>query len=97
MTRPIIAVTTSNRSGWRIFPLVALNVWFAGGNAVRWGAGRPADLDKVDGVIIGGGDDISPDIYGGQLVTSARLDHDRDALERQIVTRRVQIENPCDQ
>ncbi|MCT4576665.1 MULTISPECIES: gamma-glutamyl-gamma-aminobutyrate hydrolase family protein [Donghicola] len=85
MTRPIIAVTTSNRSGWRIFPLVALNVWFAGGKAVRWGAGRPADLDKVDGVIIGGGDDISPDIYGGQLVTSARLDHDRDALERQIV------------
>lgn len=85
MTRPIIAVTTSNRSGWRIFPLVALNVWLAGGKAVRWGAGRPANLDDVDGVIIGGGDDISPDIYGGKIVTSARLDPDRDALERQIV------------
>ncbi|NVO22258.1 gamma-glutamyl-gamma-aminobutyrate hydrolase family protein [Donghicola mangrovi] len=85
MTRPVIAVTTSNRSGWRIFPLVALNVWFAGGKAVRWGAGRPADLDAVDGVIIGGGDDISPDIYGGQIVASARLDPERDALERGLV------------
>lgn len=85
MTRPVIAVTTSNRSGWRIFPLVALNVWFAGGKAVRWGAGRPADLDAVDGVIIGGGDDISPDIYGGQIVASARLDPERDAMERGLV------------
>lgn len=85
MTRPVIAVTTSNRSGWRIFPLVALNVWLAGGKAVRWGAGRPADLDAVDGVIIGGGDDISPDIYGGQIVASARLDPERDALERGLV------------
>ncbi|MGC9419050.1 MAG: gamma-glutamyl-gamma-aminobutyrate hydrolase family protein [Rhodovulum sp.] len=83
--RPTIAVTTSRRSGWRIFPLVALNVWLAGGQAVRWGAGRPADLGAVDGLIIGGGDDISPDLYGGQIVTSARLDPARDALERQLV------------
>lgn len=85
MTRPLIGVTTSNRSGWRIFPLVALNVWLAGGRAVRWGAGRPVDLDAADGVIIGGGDDISPDIYGGSVITSARLDPERDELERSIV------------
>ena len=34
MRRPLIGVTTSRRSGWRIFPLVALNVWFAGGRDV---------------------------------------------------------------
>lgn len=83
--RPLIAVTTSARSGWRIFPLVAFNLWLAGGRAVRWSAGRPADLDDVDGLIIGGGDDISPDLYGMQLVTSARLDPERDALERRLV------------
>lgn len=86
MKRPVIAVTTSNRSGWRIFPLVAFNVWMAGGRAVRWGAGRPSDLDRVDSVIVGGGDDISPDLYGMEIVTSARLDPDRDRLERQLVT-----------
>lgn len=86
MTRPRIGVTVSARSGWRIFPLVALNVWLAGGFAVRWQAGhRAPDLDAVHGVIIGGGDDISPDLYGGEIVTSARLDPARDALEHDIV------------
>lgn len=82
--KPVIGVTTSQRSGWRIFPLVALNVWAAGGRARRWGAGRPADLDAVDGIIIGGGDDISPELYGGRLGISARLDPERDAFERRL-------------
>ena len=85
MSRPVIGVTTSNRSGWRIFPLVAFNLWLAGGRAVRWGAGRPVDMARVDGVVIGGGDDISPDLYGGRLVTSARLDPARDQLERELI------------
>ncbi len=82
--RPRIGVTTSRRSGWRIFPIVALNLWLAGGRGLRWGAGRPADLDRVDGIIIGGGDDISPALYGGKLGISARLDPARDAFERQL-------------
>lgn len=85
MSRPRIAVTVSRRSGWRIFPWMALNIWLAGGRALRWEAGRPADLDSVDGLVIGGGDDISPDLYGGRIVTSARLDPERDALERRLV------------
>ncbi len=84
MTGPRIAVTTSARSGWRIFPLVALNLWLAGGRGERWGTGRPADLDRVDGLIIGGGDDIGPELYGGELRVSARLDPERDRLERRL-------------
>ena len=85
MTRPLIGVTVSRRSGWRIFPLVAFNVWLAGGKAVKWQTGREITLTDVDGVIIGGGDDISPDLYHGELIASARLDPARDALERGIV------------
>ncbi len=84
MSRPIIGVTTSQRSGWRIFPLVALNIHLAGGRAVRWGVNRAPDLDAVHGIVIGGGDDISPDVYGGQLMASARLDPARDTLERAL-------------
>ena len=51
MSRPLIGVTTSSRSGWRIYPLVNLNLWLAGARGVRWGAGRPSDLAAVDGVI----------------------------------------------
>jgi putative glutamine amidotransferase len=65
--------------------MFALNVWLGGGRAVCWHAGRPSDLDNADGLIIGGGDDISPDIYGGELVAAAKLDPDRDALERRLV------------
>ncbi|MBV0913689.1 gamma-glutamyl-gamma-aminobutyrate hydrolase family protein [Anianabacter salinae] len=86
MTRPVIGVTTSRRSGWRIFPLVAFNLWLAGARAVRWQAGGDADIGSVDGIIIGGGDDISPDLYGGKLVSSARLDAGRDALEQRLVS-----------
>lgn len=94
MRRPLIGVTTSRRSGWRIFPLVALNIRLAGGRAVRWGAGRPADVSVIDGLVIGGGDDISPDLYGGELVAAARLDPARDALERRLVTEAQAQEKP---
>lgn len=39
----------------------------------------------MDGIVIGGGDDIGPELYGGELVTTARLDPERDALERGLV------------
>ncbi len=83
--KPVIGVTTSRQSGWRIFPLVAFNVWLAGGRAVRWVAGRPSDVNDVDGILIGGGDDISPDLYEGTLITSSRLDPERDAMEEALV------------
>ncbi len=94
MARPRIGVTTSRRSGWRIFPLVAFNVWMAGGCAVRWVDGSDARMADVDGVIIGGGDDISPDLYGGQIVASARLDPGRDALERRLVHEAFELSKP---
>lgn len=83
--KPVIGVTTSRRSGWRIFPLVAFNVWLAGGRAVRWVAGRHSDVSDVDGIIIGGGDDISPDLYEGALIASSNLDPERDEMERGLV------------
>ncbi|MEO1138179.1 MAG: gamma-glutamyl-gamma-aminobutyrate hydrolase family protein [Pseudomonadota bacterium] len=84
MKRPLIAVTTSSRSGWRIFPLVNLNLWLAGARGTRWGVRHPAELDDVDGLIIGGGDDIGPDLYGGTLNMSARLDRTRDRFEHEL-------------
>jgi putative glutamine amidotransferase len=94
MASPRIAVTTSARSGWRIFPLVALNLWLAGGHGVRWGVGRPADLDAVDGLVIGGGDDISPALYGGTLRVSARLDPQRDRLEQDLAQEALERDIP---
>ncbi|WP_208351377.1 gamma-glutamyl-gamma-aminobutyrate hydrolase family protein [Pseudaestuariivita rosea] len=85
MTRPRIAVTVSKRSGWRIFPLMALNVWLAGGRAIRWQDAEQIEFGSIDGVIIGGGDDISPMLYGGELLAEARLDPARDEMEKRIL------------
>lgn len=88
--RPCIGVTVSRRTGWRVFPVIALNIWIAGGRAQRWDAGREdagqlADMAAVDGLVVGGGDDISPRLYHGELVAEARLDPARDALEQRLV------------
>jgi putative glutamine amidotransferase len=83
--RPVIGVTSSVRSGWRIFPLVALNLRLAGADAVRWDTRRQADIAAVDGLIVGGGDDISPMLYGAELRVVSRLDPARDRLERDLV------------
>ncbi|UMA66338.1 gamma-glutamyl-gamma-aminobutyrate hydrolase family protein [Roseivivax marinus] len=83
--RPIIGVTVSNRSGWRIFPLMWLNIRLAGGRAIKWRAGREVDLDAVDGVVIGGGDDIAPTLYGGEVHVGVRLDPARDEMESRVL------------
>lgn len=92
--RPRIGVTTSLRSGWRIFPLVALNLWLAGARGLRWNSRREVDIGQVDGLIVGGGDDISPALYGGDLKIAARLDPDRDALERRLVEEAIAAGKP---
>ncbi|WP_209426570.1 gamma-glutamyl-gamma-aminobutyrate hydrolase family protein [Pararhodobacter sp. SW119] len=92
--RPRIGVTTSRRTGWRVFPLIAFSVWLAGGRAVRWNTSREADIAAVDGLVVGGGDDISPDLYQGQLVAAARLDPDRDALERRLLMEALEQGKP---
>lgn len=91
---PVIGVTTSRRSGYRIFPLMLLNLRLAGARAVRWDTSRDADISAVDGIIIGGGDDIAPELYRGELVSTARVDPDRDALERRLILEALAANKP---
>lgn len=83
--RPLIGVTTSARSGWRIFPLIALSVLIAGGRARWFHVGRPAQAQEVDGLIVGGGDDISADLYEGRLLPETKIDPARDAMEKRLI------------
>ena len=92
--RPHIGVTVSRRTGWRVFPLIAFNIWLAGGRAVRWQTAGAIDVEAVHGVIIGGGDDISPMLYGGELVAEARLDPGRDELEVSVLKTAYETNTP---
>jgi len=92
--RPRIGVTVSRRTGWRVFPFMALNIRIAGGQALRWDSERAADMASVDGLVVGGGDDISPMLYHGEVVAEARLDPDRDAMELRLVLAALEAGKP---
>lgn len=96
--RPVIGVTTSDLRGWRMWTAQRFAIWRAGGRAVRLMAMHVDDpgaaAKRLDGLVIGGGDDISAHLYGGQLVPDVRIDLDRDALELSLLKALAPTEVP---
>lgn len=81
MSRPLIGVTTSRRGGWGSYLLHRLALARAGARAVRLMPGRPLPDAPLQGLVIGGGDDIGAEIYGGRVLPDIRIDPARDKLE----------------
>ena len=94
MTRPVIGTTVSRHSGWRIYPVLRATLWLAGARTVRWDSRRDADIDAVDALLVGGGDNISAEFYGGEIMPKSRLDPERDALERRLVIEAFEAGKP---
>lgn len=85
MSRPRIAVTTSRGWGRWLWWWCWLAVNRAGGRAVRLRPGRAFELERLDGLLVGGGDDISPTLYQGELDPAVKIDPERDQLELQAL------------
>jgi putative glutamine amidotransferase len=62
-----------------------LALWRAGARAVRITAERPFPIARLAAVVVGGGDDIQPTLYGASLEPAARVDPERDALELRVL------------
>lgn len=93
--RPRIAVSVSAETGWRVFPFFRLAIWRAGGTAVRFQTGldhRP--MEEMDGLVIGGGDDLDYELYGGRIIPNARFDLERDALEMELIREAERLSLP---
>ncbi|MEM1188228.1 MAG: type 1 glutamine amidotransferase [Pseudomonadota bacterium] len=79
--RPHIGVTGDHRlwspSWWCIKLVLALT----GASAERISVVSPCFGKEFDGLIVSGGDDIGPELYGGPEMPKARIDRRRDALE----------------
>jgi len=83
--RPVIGVTTSvhkSRLAW-FFDWLA--VWRAGGRPVRLTPAERCDPALLDGLIVGGGDDIEAHLYGGEIALDVRVDPERDRLELRLL------------
>ena len=85
--RPLIGVTTSVKGGMLSWLFNRFAVWRAGGRAVRISAGSPVFYDRLDGLIVGGGDDINAELYEGDIELNIRVDHRRDQLEQSLLVR----------
>ncbi|GEO12648.1 gamma-glutamyl-gamma-aminobutyrate hydrolase [Microvirga aerophila] len=81
MSRPLIGVTTSRRGGWRSYLMHKLALYRAGARSVHLTPGDALPRVSLQGLIIGGGDDIGAEIYGGQVLPDVRIDPERDKLE----------------
>ncbi len=62
--RPVIGVTGPDHGGLAAWFATAFAVWWAGGRPCRITPKRPLNDCEVDALIIGGGADVSPELYG---------------------------------
>jgi putative glutamine amidotransferase len=83
--RPLIGVTASSRGGRSMWWFNKLALKRAGARAVRITAEEPFPIERLDGVVIGGGDDIDAILYGGAFNPVVRIDPARDALELRVL------------
>ncbi|MBL0404690.1 gamma-glutamyl-gamma-aminobutyrate hydrolase family protein [Microvirga aerilata] len=81
MTSPLIGVTTSRRGGWRSYLMHRLALARVGARSIRLMPGNPLPAEPLQGLIIGGGDDIGAEIYGGKVLPDVRIDPERDKME----------------
>ncbi len=79
--RPVIGVTTSDYKSRIAWFFDWLAVWRAGGRPVRLSPARSVDPRSLDGLVIGGGDDIEAHLYDGEISLEVRVDPARDRLE----------------
>jgi putative glutamine amidotransferase len=64
--RPCIGVTGPASGGMAAWLATAFAVWRAGGRPVRITPARPRPLQRLDALIVGGGADVAPELYGEQ-------------------------------
>jgi putative glutamine amidotransferase len=79
---PLIGVTGPEGRGWGLWAAAWFSLLIHGARARRITPPFARhDVAGLDGLLIGGGDDVGADLYGGEARPNVRLDPERDALE----------------
>lgn len=85
--RPLIGVTVSARGSRWSWWANRLALARAGARAVRISADDPFPIDRLDGLVVGGGDDIDAALYGESARPTVKMDPERDRLELDALDR----------
>lgn len=67
-TRPLIGITGPDHGGLAAWWFARFAVWRAGGRSRRITPQRPCSINDLNGLILGGGADVAPDLYGATLL-----------------------------
>jgi putative glutamine amidotransferase len=77
-SKPLIGVTGPDRGGASAWFFTKLAVILAGGKAKRITPSRPCPIEDLDGLILGGGSDVDPELYGETLEKAVSRYNKRD-------------------
>lgn len=80
-SRPYVGVTGSARRWAPAWWCTHLALWLAGAKAIRISLKHSANESTLVALVIGGGNDIGPEHYGGDIRAKVKLDPERDKLE----------------
>lgn len=88
--KPLIGVTGPDGRFVPAWWFTRFAVWLAGGKALRMTPNHPQDSRNLDGLIIGGGDDIDPGLYMDLVADEdeegqAPMNPERDAFEQAMI------------
>lgn len=86
--RPLIGISTSDHKSLGAWCFDWLAVWRHGGRPLRLSPSRPVP-ECLDGLIVGGGDDIQAHLYGGTVQLDVRVDPQRDELELSLLGQEI--------
>lgn len=79
--RPRVGVTGNGRRWAPSWWCAGLALRLAGATPVRISVRHAPSEDRLDALIIGGGNDIAPEHYGGDIDAKVKADPERDRLE----------------
>lgn len=92
--RAVIGVTGPEKRFPQAWWATRLAIHLCGGLAVYLTPGRGDYHQLLNGVIIGGGDDIDPQLYGSHDNGLATIDRDRDAFEVDMIEHALETSLP---
>lgn len=85
--RPRVGVTGNDRRWAPAWWCTRLALFLAGATAERITVRHLPSGEPLDALIIGGGSDVGPEHYGGEIDARVKLDPDRDKLEMEWIRR----------
>ena len=92
--RPAIGVTGPDRRGWALRGFTHFAIRRASGRPVAITPTRGPDRERLAGLVVAGGADVNPALYGQENVAARRLDPVRDELEADLLRWAVQAGRP---